>query len=717
MPEPKHYEYVEDRVLSHSQERLWVLHNCSSNKTLLNLLLVCRLEGHVVKERLRQAWTVFTGRHEILHSRLTQTKSGLRQIPTAHPSFRLETIAVTDAEFNDKAHIIKGNARAYEFDLEQGEFLRGWLLESPQKTLFFLASHHLAWDRQSSDITFQEVRRIYKNLTQNREPEDSLPRPPFQFIDYALWERSLVDNELFIRPHLEYWKARLEGAPQYMNLLPTAHVQQRPTFRTFEPGRTSWKLDKDTASRIRQYCKRQGSTPFMFAAATLVVLLSRLSRDSDIVIGIADNDRHHSAFDQLVGYTVDMLPIRSQVLGDETFVHFTDRFRQVCLSAYEHSILPFNVLVQHLNIPRSSSHAPLFQVVVNYQTHGTFPEYDYGDFQITDYEHYNARQQADLVLEMEEGSDGSIACALDYDLALYTGKAASKLAGQYRAAIEFILACDGKAVMSQLDSALTDGQHFIRSILEPDVDLHQITSLQRSLLPTHLNIAAQESGDKLAVQDTTTSLNYRALRRESSKISTSISHSTLSRGSGVALFSDSNVNAVVTVHGILRAGCVFVPIDTDLPDVRISSILADSSVDFAFVDCEQDRQRMVKIGLVASHVRVIGDILSSTTPECDDEDLLDLHPHDLACYMFTSGSTGQPKGFALSHFQLRCAIEGACKSVGVVQQDKTLLSSSFAFDASFYALFGSIITQGSVYVASKEGSSQHMYPMIDIRTS
>lgn len=294
---------------------------------------------------------MFVQRHEILHSRIMNTTQGLQQLPRSNPTFPMIEIEATEETFQSQVESITEAARSLVFDLESGELVRGWLLRSPQRWRFFLASHHLAWDRTSVPTIFNEITSIYKSLTKGEPIESSLLPVTYQFIDYTLWQEDWMAKPELIQPHVEYWKAQLDGIPESVSLFPMALVNKRPAMKQYNVRSVLLDLDSSLATAIKAFCKTAAVTPFMFMTSALTALIHRFTGDIDIVIGIADGDRGHTGFDRLVGFTVNMLAIRSKISKDMLYTTLLEDYRNACLEAYEHRAVPFDYLLQQIETP------------------------------------------------------------------------------------------------------------------------------------------------------------------------------------------------------------------------------------------------------------------------------------------------------------------------------------------------------------------------------
>jgi non-ribosomal peptide synthetase component F len=715
IPQPVHYHKISlgTRPISHSQSRLWFLQKFLSDETVYNLLLVCHISGGTVNIPIfAKAWSVFVQRHEVLHSKLVDTTNGLQQIPTDSPAFSLVEVEASQEDIQVQVEAVKKKALGYIFNLEAGELIRGWLLKLPTGWRFFLASHHLAWDRGSVPTIFHETSMIYQALIKGERPDSALMPVPYQFIDYTLWQEDWMSKQELVEPHVNYWKTQLTGVPDAVSLFPAAIRPSRPTLKQYEVDSTSLHLDSSLTGAIKDFCKTKAVTPFMFLASAVTAIVYRLTGDDDIVIGIPDGDRGHTEFDHLVGFAVNMLAIRSKISKGMSYACFLEDYRKACLGAYEHRAIPFDYLLQHLDVPRRTSHSPIFQITVNYQMQGAFPVCDCGHFKFTKYDHYNARSQSDFGLEVEETEDGQLHCVFEFDTSLYNQAAMLNLNDAFKVFVESIIATKGDAELDRVNLLSSEDRSFVSSILQPDYTGElSLDQLDSQLFPTLFTKSVAAHPTKAAIIDDERVLTYSELEIATNRTANFLIESGIRKGERVGVCCEQGLDMIIAIYGIIRAGCVYVPIDPDFPEERILSMIEDVELETVLVGRinETIRQRILGCGILFSRMQNI-DILATTFENVDPPDpSRNVDVSDPFCCIFTSGSTGRPKGIYLGHRQLRYQMEGYHNYCGTESEDRLLLSSAIVFDMSLPPIFGTILRGATMIIASREGMSSNAF--------
>lgn len=688
---------------------MWFLHYMLQDKTVNNLLLECQIVGKPNVSDFSQAWTIFIRRHESLHSRIFGTPRGLQQVPIDKPSFPLTIIKITARDQDQKLVAARQAARSHIFNIEAGDLVRGWMLISDSGDGYFLlASHHIAWDRSSVPTIFNETSKIYRSLRNHESPMRRLNAKPYQFIDYTLWQNAWLEQTEEVKTHIGYWKQQLANLPDCVSLFPTAIVDQRPDVKAYEFEDAVFTLSETLVESLKQTCQRHATTPFMFMTSTLSLLVWQLTGDNDVVIGISDGDRGHPAFDDLVGFTVNMLAIRTKI-GDSQmrYVDFINNYRETCLESYKHRKLPFDMLLQSLDIPRSTKHSQVFQIVVNYQVAGAFKDCDYGDFRLTDYSHYNARPQSDFKLDIEETSAEALRCVWTYDTALYSSEGMAKIARKYNQLLQCILSKEPETLLCDLSASeefcfdvdSTESQELkdtARTILD-DLDQQPFQKLFEIPISTH--------PDKKAIVDVDHCLTYQRLDLYTSRIATNLQHATWPAGATVGICCSPGIDMALAIYGVIRAGFEYVPLEIDTPCERLQKMMESASIATILTDAKtysKLRQLLDQVPTLHHGIQLVAKLVSEDHSHTPVVDRCAVAPLQGFCSIFTSGTTGTPKGLSIGQRQLRYQMQSYHDHLGTTASDKMLLVSSAVFDMSLTSIYGTILQGATLVIASQE---------------
>ncbi|KAE8267617.1 hypothetical protein A4X09_0g4729 [Tilletia walkeri] len=691
-----------NRPLSHSQKRLWFLQKLLTDKTIYNLLLVCHIKGDVDVNKLQDAWSAFVARHEVLYSALQETaEEGLQQVPTSKPTFHMIKVDISEQVASEQAHSIDQITRAsrsHVFNIEDGELVRGWLVKTAKdQWQFFLASHHLAWDRASVKTIFAEVPALYIN-----GPQANIDRQPVQFIEYTLWQEKWLSDAKIVDPLLQYWRDALSNAPAAPPLLPFA-LRERPVVKEYHTSVTEARLPPALFSKVKEISKRLSVTPFMLLVSTFAALYSRSTGAEELVIGIMDGDRGHAMFNDMVGFTVNMLPLRITV--GESFDTCIESTREACFSAYRHNQLPFDVLLQKLDVPRSTSHSPIFSLSVNYQVSGGYKAVDFGkDFTMTHFDHFQARSASDLNLELVESADGSLECLWEFDVALYDSASVAQLANKFSDCIELI-SSQGTALPVKDIKLLSDADMSIieRSWKSDRSFLPATSSTVFDPLPSQLIAAAQIHASRPALSGSEFStLTFAQLFGRASRLAAHLQNSGVGPGQFVGVSSDPDDEMMTAILAVLLTGAAYVPIDPDYPAARFEAILTDARITRVLVSSARREAVSSKVLSLSADAKivVIRDIVNASGSATLRP--VNVKPDQPLYAIFTSGSTGRPKGVEVTHGNVASLLLWMRNYFALGGSDKVLFSTAFIFDISVPQILLGILTGACTVVASRE---------------
>jgi amino acid adenylation domain-containing protein/FkbM family methyltransferase len=347
--------------LSFAQQRLWFIDQLEPGSAFYNVPVAVRLKGRLNKDALDQTLTEIVRRHEVLRTRFGTVDGRAVQVIEEAALVKLEVVDLSELEVEEQEARVRDWAAqeaATPFDLSRGPLLRVKLLRLDEREhVALLTMHHIVSDGWSVAVLIKEVGALYSAYSAGQE--SPLPEPSIQYGDFALWQRAYLQGEV-LEKQLAYWRRQLSGAPTLLRL---PSDRPRPAVRTFRGGVELLELDQELSEKLRALSQRESVTLFMLLLAVFKLLLLKYSGQQDIVIGADVANRNRAETENLIGFFVNMLVLRTDLSGNPTFTELLHRVREVCLEAYAHQDLPFEKLVEELQPERSLSYAPLFQVV------------------------------------------------------------------------------------------------------------------------------------------------------------------------------------------------------------------------------------------------------------------------------------------------------------------------------------------------------------------
>src|SRR5689334_4843815 len=350
--------------LSFAQQRLWLMDQLEPGNPSYNISGGLLFSGELKLEALEQTFTEIARRHASLRTTFAIVDNQPAQFispvePVNLPVTDLSELPIAERESKLK-HLARTEARC-PFDLAHGPLWRVQLVRlGATEQVLLLSLHHIIGDGWSLRLLVNEISTLYQAFSSgHRSP---LPELKIQYVDYAAWQREW--QEKIVAGHLDYWKAQLGGP---LSALELPADKARPPVRTHRGTRLPVSFSIEDTDALRQLSRRQGMTLFMTLLAGWQILLWRYTGEADIVVGSPIANRPRRELETLIGFFVNTLALRTNVSGDMTVRETMQRVREVCLDAYAHQDVPFEMLVEELAPERNLSHTPLFQVVMALQ--------------------------------------------------------------------------------------------------------------------------------------------------------------------------------------------------------------------------------------------------------------------------------------------------------------------------------------------------------------
>jgi hypothetical protein len=425
--------------ISPAQARLWFLEQLRPGTNAWNVPIAVRMRGPLAIEPLRQALELLVERHRTL--RTVFPAPGGRPMPVALDAPRFE-LPVEDGREEDVQPFLDAEI-GRPFDLEGDLMLRGRLLRvGAHDHVLVLVAHHIACDGWSKAVLLDELGQAYSAIRDGRPP--SLPELPIDYADYALWQRARLSGETLERL-TSYWKSRLAGAAPALEL-PTD--RPRPPRQAFE-GAVVWlRVQAGLARALVDLGRGERATPFMTLMAAFKALLFQWTGQEDVLVGSPAAMRTRRELAALVGLFANTLVYRTSLAGRPSFRELVRRVRQTALGVYEHQDLPFEQIVQAVQPPRDLSRSPLVQV--NMRVEGREPQLQLPgvDSERLEVDPHIAR--FDLAIELGEQEDGGYAGYLEYDTALYEAATAQRVADDFVAMLDAVVAAPDEPLAALL---------------------------------------------------------------------------------------------------------------------------------------------------------------------------------------------------------------------------------------------------------------------------
>ncbi|POA48981.1 non-ribosomal peptide synthetase [Pseudomonas sp. MPR-ANC1] len=674
--------------LSFAQQRLWFLAQMEGANTAYNIPIGLRLRGQLNEEALQQALGRIVARHETLRSRFAQFNDEPQVLIAPVDSgllLRVEDLRQHPQPEKTLLALIQGEASG-PFDLQDDPLIRGRLVRlADDHHVLLLTVHHIISDGWSMGILTRELMALYQAFSHGQP--DPLPPLALQYTDYAVWQRRWLSGEVLQRQS-EYWQQTLAGAPALL-MLPTD--RPRPAEQDFAGSTVDVLLDERLSAGLKALSQRHGVTMYMLMISAWASLLSRLSGQSEVVIGSPVANRNRVEIEGLIGMFVNTLALRIDTSGELSSEALLARVKAQTLAAQAHQDLPFEQVVEITKPLRSMAHSPLFQVMFSWESdHGT--GLSLGDLTLESVAEPSHFAKFDLSLTLAEAADG-IRGSLEYAIALFDEVTIQRYVGYFQRLLQAMVSND-QAVLAQVE-LLADEER--RHLL---VDLNS-TAIEHELEQTvHGRFEAQvlRTPEADAVVCAELRLSYAELNRRANQLAHHLRECGVGSDSRVAICVERGPQLLVGLLAILKAGGAYVPLDPGYPAERLAYMLEDSAPVAVLVHSATRT-------LIGESAAVLIDFDQCTwhnLPQSNPQ-VPDLSAANLAYVIYTSGSTGTPKGVMVEHRNLSNLLHWSASLCPLSTGAALLQKTPFSFDASVWELFWPLTTGMSLVLASPDG--------------
>ena len=689
--------------LSFAQQRLWFLHQLEPDNTAYNMPAATRLTGKLNIDALEQSLTEIISRHEVMRTIFGMENDEPVQIilpaqPVPIPVVDLSHLSASkrEAEATRRATV----EAQRPFDLSRGPLIRFTLLRlGADEHILLLTMHHIIFDGWSTGVLIDELTTLYRAY--NSGQDSPLAALPLQYADYAIWQRGWLQGEA-LEEQLAYWQKQLAEAPEALNL-PTD--KPRPPVQTINGASRLFQLSAAQVASLKALAQEEGATLYMVLLAAFQVLLSRYTGQTDVSVGAVVANRNRAEIEGLMGFFVNMLVMRGDLSNDPNFREYLGRVREVALEAYAHQDVPFEVLVESLQVGRHLNRAPLFQVAFVLQNVPS-AELELDGVKLNRIDVDAGRAQFDLTLSLSETDDGAITGSLNYNTDLFYASTIERMQEHFRNLLEGITAQpEAKvATLPFLSAAEREDLLVVRNRTARSYPLH-------APLHTLFEAQAERTPQHLALINGCVSLSYAELNSRANQLA----HLLRSRGVGaehlVAVCLHRSVDMVVALLAILKAGAAYVPLDPDYPQHRLEYMCADARPTLAL----SEQSLLGRLPEALAQTLCLDTESELVAQQSTDNLPCLITSENLLYVMHTSGSTGHPKGAMLSHRGIVNCISWMQETYRLNPDDRFLFKTSLNFDPSVWEIFWPLSVGAQVVVAEADKQADPAYLVECIR--
>jgi amino acid adenylation domain-containing protein len=685
--------------LSFAQQRLWFLDQLEPGNPAYNVPAAIRLTGSLNIAAVRQSLDEVVRRHESLRTIFATIDDQPVQIvneaePVVLPIIDLQEQKPDQLE-RHALQLATEEARR-PFDISHEPPFRVLLLKlGPSEHVILVTMHHIASDLFSRLILVREIAALYEAYNQGRS--HALTELPIQYADYALWQRQWLQGEVLVE-QLQYWQTQLRDAPEILEL-PTDYP--RPPKRSYHGARLSFSLPDEVVVGLKRLSRSEGATLFMVLTAAFQTLLHRYTHQPEINVGTPVAGRTRTETEGLIGFFVNTLVLRTDFRGDPTFRELLRRVKDVALGVYAHQEVPFEKLVEELEVQRSLSHTPLFQVMFGLQLVET-SDLNLSGLDLNQVDPERTTAKFDLSVDLLEVASG-VQGMVEYSTDLFEEQTIRRMLGHFE---ELLKGAVENPELRVSELPLLQAAERTRLLIEWNQtaskysDEQIVARIEKQVVRTPETIALIYGEERVSYSQ----LNERANQ---------LAHYLESLGarpeSIVGVCMERSVEMVVALLGILKAGAAYLPLDPEYPPRRLTHMLEDSQVDVLLTQQHlRDRIPSGRHYLWAIDVQwALAGNFSKHNPQCR------IDSNNLAYVIYTSGSTGSPKAAMNTHGALANRLSWMQEAYQLNPDDRVMQKTPFSFDVSVWEFFWPIMV-GAQLVMARPGGHQDPAYLIDL---
>ncbi|MEM9212764.1 MAG: amino acid adenylation domain-containing protein [Cyanobacteria bacterium P01_F01_bin.150] len=725
---PERLEPLTPQPLSFAQQRQWMLWQLEPESATYNIPLAVKITGDLDLTLLQKSLEQVVMRHQVLRSRFDIDPNTNQPIQLVLPDLAID-IATVDLSVSSQTDLQESLEESIEerllaiareeanqpFDLTTPPLFRvkvAYLSESEQVLLLTL--HHIIADGWSMGVLVHELTAFYRAQLANAEDtnlEAVLSELPIQYGDFARWQRQWLDGDSqgsdnqdkatqneddsendALEQQLDYWRSHLDQAPTLD--LPTTYP--RPAVRSEHGDIYSFQLSDSQTQALKALSQQAGCTLFMTVFAAFNLFLHRYSGNADIVVGTPIANRHRAEVEPLIGFFVNTLALRTDLSGNPTLADLLGQVRDITLDGYAYQDLPFEQVLDALDVERSLAYTPLFQVMFSLENRVSMAQQQ--DLQWTPMEQHSGTAKFDLTVVMTETDEG-LEGTWEYSLDLFDVATVKQMVACFQTLLD-TMPSGLERPISDLLWLPSDQQQMVMDWGTQTATDYPRTACIYELFDAQANQQCDDIALTFPSESGADQWTYEELNKQANQLAHYFQYQGVGPDVLVGVWAERSPQTIIAILAILKAGGAYVPLEPDYPferlhlmveDARLSLIISanqNSKLKISPTETlSEQNSKLVHLNLNAvqneiSHYPITPPFRTTT-------------PDNLAYVMYTSGSTGTPKGVCVTHR----AVVRLVKNTNYVKLDNRqviLQAAPLAFDASTFELWGAFLNGGQV---------------------
>ncbi|WP_208612614.1 non-ribosomal peptide synthetase [Xenorhabdus vietnamensis] len=690
------HQDLESYPLSFAQERMLFIERFEQGSSVYHIPQLVQLSDDVALPVLMAAINTVVNRHPVMKSVYQTDTEGNSYQRALETDISLQTIDLADE--NALLSAVKAEI-ATPFDLTAEPSLRLCHYQIANQAYLLLMWHHIAMDGWSVDVFIQELSSVYQSLGESREV--SLPELDITYGDYARWQRDYLQSEVGEQQR-RYWQDTLSGYE--LLLLPTD--KPRPNHVDYTGNNYNFALDETLSAQLRVLAQKQETTLYTVLLAAFYATLSKLSGQTDIVLGTPTDNRHHAQTQSLLGMFVNSLALRAQVTPDLSVEGLIAHTHDVVTQAKSRQDMPFEQLVDLLDVERDMSRHPIFQVMFSVQSFGNHAEtagslpwtpVPFGDDLYTP-----AKYDLSLFLSDDQAY---ITGTFNFAVSLFDEASVERMAERYQRVLTAWVN-DTHQHLTELDVLSAQERHTLLHTWNQtdapypqDQTLHQLFEAQVEKTPDHIALVFENEA-----------LTYRELNERANQLASAIGQDYKQRQGQplqpdtlIALYLDRSVEMIISILAVLKAGGAYVPISPEYPQERIRFILEDTQAALLLTQQRHvEALSTVTTELAQKPMLITVDDIQATKGIPTDNLPSISGSTDLAYVIYTSGTTGKPKGVLIEHMSVVNTVIAMIQAYDLQTGcNRVSCFSNYTFDVFVSEIFNTLLFGGELHLLNE----------------
>ena len=677
--------------LSFGQQRIWLHHELSKEQKIPydTLVFNIRMQGLLDVDALNFSLVQIIRRHEILRATVDFYQEQPVQRILDVEQITLEFTDLTDKNNENRdfhmQQVLK-DAKTTLFDLETGPLFKTQLVKFDENDhLLIMIIHHMIFDAWSMTIFTRELMALYEGYQQgNQQP---LAEPVLQYKDFSRWQRQWLQGDELNR-HLSYWKDKLAD----VSVLDLPVDFSRPAEQTYNGDIESLRLSGELSEKLIKLGQRNNTTVYVSMLTTFGLFLSRYTGQTDIAIGTQITNRDSAELQELVGFFLNTLVLRLDHTGEVDFLTLLDRCRRTTLDAFSHQHLPFEKLLDELQLERDPSRSPLFQV--SFALNGA-P--DTKPLKLKGLELGSVPERAkttrfDIEVYVIESPEG-LGISFIYNTDLFKAETIRRMLAHYHNLLKSIV--DDAEQPVHMLTMLDDSEY--RKIVCQWNQTQQSLPHDRLVHQSVENIAFDYATHPAVIGDKK-SLDYAALNNTANQLAHYLLALNANAETPVTVLMERTPEMIIALLAILKTGSHYLPVDPECPEKRLTYMLDDTKSNIVITQSDLAS----RVGNYSGHVVCMDDIAEKLKiHSIDNTDVL-VTPDHVAYIIYTSGSTGQPKGVEITHAGLSNLVAWHQREYQQGLNDRASHLAGLGFDATVWETWPNITCGTSLYLVPDE---------------